>query len=184
MERSEQVLLLGFYHPRYLTPLRSWADRLRAVGCTVTEGYPDTWYAEDALDALGRRRDLVVYFGHGEPGAWTGLGRINADDVTSVEGKPHRVVVSCCCSAFEGDGDGNGSDEGKRSIATAFLDGGLAECVVGYDGRVRYEDNRAVLDHLLEGCRTAVNDGDDGAKAIRECARREPALNVAEQTER
>jgi len=197
MGRSESVLLLGFYHPRYVDPLRTWADRLRAVGCSVTEGYPDTWYPEDVLDALTTPRDLVVYFGHGEPGAWSGLGRIDAAAVASVEGEPHRLVLSACCSTFEGkragsegsqensDGAAEGGDgERAQSVGAAFLEGGLAEAVVGYDDRIRHDDNRDVLDHLLAGYRTAVRDGDDGASAVLDRARRDPALRVAGQRER
>jgi len=196
MGRSESVLLLGFYHPRYVEALRTWADRLRAAGCSVTEGYPDTWYPEDVLDALAAPRDLVVYFGHGEPGAWSGLGRIDAATVASVEGEPHRIVLSCCCSTFEKsagcDGSqedtdgaaGGGDGEPPRSVGAAFLGSGLAESVVGYDDRIRHDDNRDVLDHLLAGYRTAIRDGDDGASALLDRARREPTLRVAGQRDK
>lgn len=158
MRRSESVLLLGFYHPRYVEPLQTWADRLRAVGCSVTEGYPDTWYPEDVLEALATPRDLVVYFGHGEPGSWTGLGRIQATDVASVEmdavtsaetpGR-HAVVANCCCHAFS-------SQDGGPSMAEAFFRGGLADTVVGFEDDVRHSHNRETLDALLDAYRRAV----------------------------
>ncbi|MFW6435807.1 MAG: hypothetical protein ACOCY1_05440 [Halovenus sp.] len=169
MPRSESVLLLGFYHPRYVEPLQTWAKRLRAVGCSVTEGYPDTWYPEDVLEALATARDLVVYFGHGEPGAWTGLGRIEAADLAAIDGDPHRVVLHSCCHAFDGE---------ERSIAGAFLSAGLAEWVVGYDRRVHTDTNRTTLDRLLEKYRLAAATGGDPAGALRESARDHAPLAV------
>jgi hypothetical protein len=169
-------LLLSLYHPRYVNPIRSWADRLRVASVDVTEASHDTWYAEDVLDALETPRDLVVYFGHGVPGAWKGFGHVDATDIAAVDcGGSHRLVASLNCHALSAPSGSDGG--GGTSISDAFLDTEIAEAVVGHEGEVRYEDNRATLDRLLSTYLDAVRTDRDPVVALRERAK-EGAVSV------
>lgn len=172
MRRSEEVLLLGSYLPRYVDPLRAWAERLRAVGCRVAERYPDRWYAEDALTALAEPRELVVYFGHGVPGAWKGFGHLDAADLSAIDPRrSHGIVASLCCYSFT-------PDERGLDTGPALTDAGITECAVGYDGRIRHEENRRLLDQLFETYQNAIGSGADPTAAVAQTMSRESPVQT------
>lgn len=159
MPSSESVLLLAYYHPRYVEPLEAWGDRLRVAGCTVAVRSHATWYARDVLEALSVPRSLVCYFGHGVPGAWRGFATVDAAALRAVESPGrHRLVASLCCHAFVGDGG--------SSVAEALLEGELAATVVGHQGAVRYERNRDTLDRLLGAYLAGVESSTDPAERV------------------
>lgn len=173
MRRSEDVLLTGTYQPRYIDRLRAWGDRLRDAGCSVTEGYYDTWYAEDVLAALAQPRDLVVYFGHGVPGAWKGYGHVDATDIGALTSDaPNRLVASLCCESLVVD------PAREMAVGSALRDAGLAERVLGYDCRVRHEANRQTLDRLLSAYEKAVESDSSGVEAVVRAVENEPTLRV------
>lgn len=170
MRRSDRVLLVGSYQPRYLDPLRQWAERLRNADCVVAERYHDVHEVDGALTALADPRDLVVYFGHGRPGAVRAFGGIDAADLLALEADtPHRVVAVLCCDGFT-------APENGISVGSALLNEGLATTVIGYSHPVEHETNRATLDRLLEAYRSR---SDAEAVAIAErIASRCPLLDL------
>lgn len=176
MPRSE-VLLVGGGRSRYETALAGWAERLRAAGCSVTRTSPSTWYGEEVLAALAEPRDLVVFFGHGRPGAWLGYARLDAASLAGVApDAPHRVVASLSCGALDVPEDG-------PSLVAAAFDGDLATRFLGHERRVRHDVNRDCLDELLGAYRGAASGGDDGIAALLDATDRTP-LRVVHAHER
>lgn len=172
MPSSESVLLLAYYHPRYVEPLEAWGERLRVAGCRVAVRSHATWYVHDVLEALSIPRSLVCYFGHGVPGAWRGFATVDAAALRAVESPaPHRLVASLCCDAFAADGG--------SSVAEALLDGGLATTVVGHEGTVRYEQNRDTLDRLLGAYLAGVESSTDPVERVSTRARSLPTVATA-----
>jgi len=128
------VLYLGYYHPRYLNVLCEWAAVLRRCGCTVVERYPNRYYKESIVRELGQRHEVITYFGHGRPGAWSAYRGITIEDWRQGHRlAQNRIVLSFSCYSLD---SMNGCGLGQ-----ALLSGSLAECVLGYRGRVTYEDN-------------------------------------------
>ena len=139
-----RILLLAYYHPRYMKPLMYWGGVFRSIGWSVKEMYPDAFYKEDVLDELAHDYDLIVYFGHGVPGAWNGFSFITSDDIGRVSNNKNRIVISLSCYSL--------CSVNGNSIWDAFLSGSSAPgvvSVIGYDDRVKYEDNLKVLEELF-----------------------------------
>ncbi|PSP76952.1 hypothetical protein BRC81_11445 [Halobacteriales archaeon QS_1_68_20] len=132
---------------------------------------PGGGYGEEVRAALADPRDLVVYFGHGRPGAWLGYVDLDAESLAAVDpADPHRLVAGLCCHALDGEGDGD--------LPRTFLGNGLAHCFVGYRRRVEHEDNQENLDALLGAYRDALAADEDGVRAVVERARRTPDLET------
>jgi hypothetical protein len=134
-----RILLLAYYHPRYMKPLMYWGGVFRSIGWSVKEMYPDAFYKEEVLDELANDYDLIVYFGHGIPGVWNGFGFITSGDIACVPNNKSRIVISLSCYSLCG----------RKSIGDAFLSGSSASSVIGYDDRIKYEENIKVLDGLF-----------------------------------
>ena len=137
-----RILLLAYYHPRYMKPLMYWGGVFRSIGWTVKEMYPDEFYKEDVLEELANDYDLIVYFGHGFPGTWNGFSFITSDDIGRVSNNKNRIVISLSCYSLCG----------KKSIGDAFLSSSSTSSVIsviGYDDRIKYEENLKVLDELF-----------------------------------
>lgn len=176
MPRSE-VLLVGGGRARYETPLTEWAERLRAAGCSVTRTSPSTWYGEEVLTALAEPRDLVVFFGHGRPGAWLGYARLDAGSLAGADpDAPHPVVASLSCGALDVPEDG-------PSLVESAVDEDLATRFIGHEGRVHHDVNRDCLDEVLAAYRAAAVDGDDGVAALLNATDRTP-LRIVSADER
>jgi hypothetical protein len=160
MSASEGVLLIGHGHPRYGEPLADWADRLDGADVAITVADPATWYGEDVLEALAVPRALVIYFGHGEPGAWLGYARLTAAHISTIAAdSAHRMVAGLCCEAHKSPHDGS-------SMLEAFLQSGLSKRTVGPIGSVRHERNRRQLDSILGAFLHARQVGEDGVHAV------------------
>jgi len=143
-----EILFLSTYHPSYIKPLKKWAGILRDGGFRVIERYRDTTYKEDVLEEIGFGRDLLVYFGHGIPGAWCGYGTIDYTDFHQVH--PHRyikTVLSFSCYSL--------SRHRGPSIGDVFIRHLKAKEFAGFKGRIPYSDNlqcfEAIMLHLLQG---------------------------------
>jgi hypothetical protein len=140
-----RILLLAYYHPRYMRPLRQWAAALRENGHTVREMYPDAYYKEDVLRELCCDYDLVVYFGHGVPTGWSGFSHISVQDLATLDNqRPDRVVLSLSCYSLTTSG---------ANIGSALLENAYAGLVGGYQEAIWYEDNKRNLDLIMEGIR-------------------------------
>lgn len=136
------ILFLAYYHPRYMEPLKYWGGLFRRKGWTVKEMYPDAFYKEDVLEELENDHDLIIYFGHGIPGAWSGFGTISADDIAKIKSKSNkRVIISLSCGSL--------SSMNGKNIAEAFIRNYLALYVVGYKGRIRYKENLDVVNQVF-----------------------------------
>lgn len=144
------ILLLAFYHPRYMEPMKRWGGLLRRKGWDVTEMYPTDYYKEEVLNEFTKNYDMIVYFGHGVPGAWCGYGFICADDFEKIKHGSHgRIILSLCCFSLC-------EDRGK-SLGDAFISNSLASFVFGYKGSIRYDENLEVLNRIF----TILTDTDE-----------------------
>ena len=79
-----KLLFLGYYHRKYLQPLKNWAKILSKNNFIVNQMYPDRHYKEDIISELIKDYDLIIYFGHGGPHIWYGFNSINTDDLPKV----------------------------------------------------------------------------------------------------
>ena len=137
-----RILLLAYYHPRYMGPLKYWGKLFRRKGWTVKEMYPDAFYKEDVLEELEKDHDLVIYFGHGIPPAWSGFGTIGFDDIAKIKSKSNKkVIISLSCGSL--------SSLNGKNIAEAFIGNSLASYVIGYKDRIRYKDNLDVVNQVF-----------------------------------
>lgn len=137
-----RILLLAYYHPRYMKPLMYWGGIFRSIEWSVKEMYPDAFYKEDVMDELANDYDMIVYFGHGIPGAWNGFGFITSGDIAGLPDNRRSIVISLSCYSLCG----------RESIGEAFIASSSASSVVsvvGYDDRIKYEDNLEVLEGLF-----------------------------------
>jgi len=139
---SMNILLLAFYHPRYMIPLKRWGDLLSQRGWCVTQMYPDAYYKEDILAEFRKDYDVTVYFGHGIPGAWCGYRFISTKDFEQVRSiNFNRIVLSLSCYSLN-------TAYGK-SLGEVLIDNFLAKCVIGYEDRVKYEENLEFLNRIF-----------------------------------
>lgn len=137
-----RILFLAYYHPRYMEPLKHWGGLFRRKNWTVKEMYPDAFYKEDVLEELEKDYDLIIYFGHGIPGAWNGFGTIGADDIAKIKSKSNkRVIISLSCGSL--------SSMNGKNIAEAFIGNSLASFVVGYKDRIKYKENLDVVNQVF-----------------------------------
>lgn len=140
-----RILLLAYYHPRYMKPLKQWAAVLRENEHEVREMYPDSYYKEDVLQELGNDYNLVVYFGHGVPTGWSGFSHISVQDLAALNNqRSDRVVLSLSCYSLTTSG---------TNIGTALLANAYAGLVGGYQEAICYEENKKTLDLIMEGIR-------------------------------
>lgn len=136
-----RVLLLAYYHPRHMRPLKQWAAVLRENGHEIHEMYPDEYYKQDVLRELGNDYDLVVYFGHGVPTGWAGFGHISLQDLANLHNpRSDRIVLSLSCYSL------HSTDE---NIGSVLLDNAYAGLVAGYREAILYEENRQNLDTIM-----------------------------------
>ena len=133
----KSILLLGFYHPRYINALLENGKVLEDQGFAVTYLMADKHYKEEVLDHLLRPYDLVIYFGHGEPGAIGGYRSICQDELPNSNQRQQRTVALLCCSSLE--------IAEQMSLGEQFLSNGLATKVVGYRGKISFEKNKKML---------------------------------------
>jgi len=139
---SMRILLLAFYHPKYMGPLKYWGDLLSRKGWDVTEMYPNAYYKEDVLGEFSKDYDVIVYFGHGVPGAWCGFSFISANDFTQIRSpNPNRIILSLSCYSL--------NTECGKSIGEVLIDNSLARCVIGYKDRIKYEENVELLNQIF-----------------------------------
>lgn len=137
-----RILLLAYYHPRHMRPLKQWAAVLREVGHEVREMYPDDYYKEDVLRELGCDYDLVIYFGHGVPTGWSGFSHISVQDLAALDNpRADRIVLSLSCYSLTTSG---------TNIGSALLENTYAGLVGGYTEMVLYEDNKINLDMTMQ----------------------------------
>lgn len=147
-----RILLLAYYHRRYMAPLAIGAGTLRKRGHLVREMYPDLYYNEDVLEELRRAPyDCILYFGHGMPGAWAGFSTISAEALCATP--PARqvgLVISLACHGFTPDKKGH-------SLCRSLVESCFSEHVAGFKGEVLFEHNltraEAVLRLLAESNR-------------------------------
>lgn len=125
-----------------MEPLKYWGGLFRLKGWTVREMYPDAFYKEDVLEELEKDHDMIIYFGHGIPGAWTGFGTIGADDIAKIKSKSNkRVIISLSCGSL--------SSMNGKNIAEAFIRNSIALYVVGYKNHIKYKENLDVLNQVF-----------------------------------
>lgn len=138
-------LLLAYYNSRYIKPLEYWANRLRNNGFIVKEMYPDKYYKDDVLDHLQMDYDVVIYFGHGIPGAWSGYNRISISDIKNINSKySQKTIINLCCYSM------STTVELEKSFGEILFTQSIANCVLGYCDRVKYEDNLQFLNQFFE----------------------------------
>jgi len=136
------ILLLAYYHPRYIKPLKQWGELLHEKGWNVTEMYPNAFYKEDVLEEFSKDYDVIVYFGHGMPGAWCGFGFISAMDFIKVKPKSSSRIIFCfCCHSM--------SSKNGNCLGKVFIENSLATLVLGYNGWIKYEKNLEILERTL-----------------------------------
>ncbi len=138
-----KILLLGYYSPKYIKPLQTWAKNLKASGHIVKEMYPDEYYKEDVLTALKLDYELVIYFGHGIPSRWSGFGGISCEELAQIRNpNPNRILLGMSCYSIN-------EAEGKGA-AKVLAESSYAGIVAGYKDRIRYEDNLENLDKIMQ----------------------------------
>lgn len=158
--QTNRVLLIGHSHPRYQNALAECAVRLRKSGCEVTLTSPRTWYGEEVLATLAEPRDLVIYFGHGRPGAWVGYARLNAETLRSVETEEsHRLVASLSCDSLTEPVEG-------LALSTALLESGVVSRFVGYNDAVRFPNNESALSTVVGTYCDARESDANGVQAV------------------
>lgn len=155
----KQILLLAYYHPKYIKPLMRWGKILTHQGWHVTEMYPDAYYKEDVLNELEKEHDVIVYFGHGVPGAWCGFGFISANDFTQIRSSnPNRIILSLSCYSL--------SAYCQKSIGDVLINISLARCVIGYKDRIKYEENLDILNQIFTVLLNSDNCNLDALRSI------------------
>ena len=136
------ILLLAFYHPRYMVPLNQWGNLLGQRGWNVTQMYPDTYYKEDIITEFSKDYDVIVYFGHGVPGAWCGYRFIRIKDFEQIKSiKNNLGVMSLSCYSL--------SNKRGKSLGEVLINSSLAEYVIGYEDRIKYKENLELLNHIF-----------------------------------
>ncbi len=138
-----KILLLGYYSPKYIKPLQTWAEKLRTSGHIVKEMYPDEYYKEDVLMELKLDHELVIYFGHGIPGRWSGYGGISGKELEQIHNpNPNRILLGMSCySIYEAEVKGS---------AKVLAENSYAGIVAGYKDRIKYNDNLENLDIIIQ----------------------------------
>ena len=139
----ESILLLAYYHPRYIDMLKGCDKKLKAHGYKVTRLFADKHYKAEVLASLQKPFGLVIYFGHGEPGVLSGYRNILQEEFYNSSKKviPRVVLALSCCSLDK---------KGPSSLADRFVSENLALKVIGYKGKVRFEDNRKILEKVCD----------------------------------
>ena len=136
---SKSILLLAYYHPRYIVPLRQLGERLAKLSFVVTPLFADEHYKSEVIEHLRQPFDLVIYFGHGEPGVLSGYRGICQEELPRNKSLslPQTLII-LSCSSLDQTPDG--------SIADNFISRGLAENVIGYQGKIKYKANKKFLE--------------------------------------
>jgi hypothetical protein len=139
-----RFLFLAYYHPKYINPLKNWAKALRAKGIYTKEMYPDKFYKEDVIRHLKLNYDVIIYFGHGIRGAWSGYKRITIGDIKkNNSNKKLKTIISLSCYGM------SQTQKHEKSFCEQLLDNSIADCVIGFNGKVRYEANLKFLNILM-----------------------------------
>jgi hypothetical protein len=140
--KNRRILLLGFYHRRYIEPLIKWSRVLSKKGWTVNQMYPNCFYKEDVLLEITKGYDVILYFGHGSPGTWCGFKSINVDDLLSIKStNTNTIIIMLSCYGLD-------KSHGK-SLGDVIIKNSLAKYVFGYKSAVKYTENIVVLNKIL-----------------------------------
>ncbi|MGD1046693.1 MAG: C25 family cysteine peptidase [Bacteroidota bacterium] len=126
---------------------------MRSEGIDTTEMYPDKFYKDDVIEHLQLDYDVVLYFGHGIRGAWSGYNRITIKDLRTIKSKhTQKTIMSLSCYSM------CDTQKDEKSFGDHIIDNSLANCVLGYNDKIKYESNLQFMNLLLDNYLTEKHD--------------------------